>query len=108
MSIINNIYNNKVLPGERFTTFTIQHYYHQKHISWTPVFFADENIKAGYHYSASPRQKREFPPCWERVVNQSLTLQDLKLFTPTLEPTQPSDTPHNVSGPIEGLNAGRY
>ena len=88
---------HKVLPGERFTTFTIQHYYQQRHVSWTPVFFADENIKAGYHYSASPRQKREFPSCWEHVVNQSLVQQELKLYTPSLEPTQPPDASANAS-----------
>jgi hypothetical protein len=87
---------HKVIPGERFTTFTILHYYQQRHVSWTPVFFADENMKAGYHYSASPRQKRDFPECWRKVVNESTILQEQKIYTPTLAPT-PAPTNETTS-----------
>jgi hypothetical protein len=44
-------------------------------------------MKAGYHYSASPRQKRDYPSCWDKVVNESNTLQDQKFYTPSLAPT---------------------
>lgn len=97
---------HKVIPGERFTTFTILHYYQQRHVSWTPVFIADENMKAGYHYSSSPRLKRDYPSCWERVVNESNILQAQNKFSPSLEPTSLSAEPESLNTEDNGLNAG--
>lgn len=61
---------NKILPADRLYTFGVLHYYQQRHIQWTPVFFADENIRAGYHYHAVPRTPMGTPPCWEKLVSR--------------------------------------
>jgi hypothetical protein len=61
----------KLLPAERLVTFSILHYFQQKHVSWTSVFLADENIRAGYHYYAVPRSPQEPPSCWNKIVEQA-------------------------------------
>jgi hypothetical protein len=73
----------KLLPGARLTTFTIYHYYQQRHVSWTPVFLADENIRAGAHYM-DPNNKLEMPGCWRDIVSTSYAEQYL---APTAAPT---------------------
>ena len=66
----------KLLPAERFMAFMILHYYQQRHVSWTPTFFADENLHAGYHYAASPRQTLTIPSCWKNVVEKAKEEQE--------------------------------
>ena len=31
----------KLIPASRLSTFTIQHYYQQRHVAWTSVFLGD-------------------------------------------------------------------
>lgn len=57
---------NKLLPPTRLYTFAILHYYQQRHVSWIPVFAADENIRAGFH--SRQRTPAEVPPCWKTIV----------------------------------------
>lgn len=44
---------DKLLP-EYFSSFLIQHYYQQRHISWTPTFEVEENL----------RKDKQLPSCW--------------------------------------------
>lgn len=71
----------KLIPGERFYSFFVQHYFQQKHVSWTPVFFSDENIRAGINYQAVSKTMN-MPPCWEQIKAKALAEQ------------HPLDTPH--------------
>ncbi len=73
----------KLLPGARLTTFTIYHYYQQRHVSWTPVFAADENIRAGFHYTSSTN-KIDSGPCWAGIVGSGYAEQYL---APSITPT---------------------
>jgi hypothetical protein len=59
---------NKLLPPERLMTFAVLHYYQQRHVSWTPVFVADENIRAGFSYTG--RQNINVPECWNAIVTR--------------------------------------
>lgn len=74
---------NKLIPGERLTTFTVNHYYQQRHVSWIPVFFADEDTRAGLHYSS--KAPVDIPPCWAEIANA--TKQEMMMFTPTTAPS---------------------
>lgn len=76
---------NKLLPGDRFLTFTVLHYYQQRHVSWTPTFLADENIRAGYDYHATPKVESDPPECWRRMVN-SARLEQTQTSAPTNAP----------------------
>lgn len=58
----------KIIPGLKFTKFTIRHYYKSRHPSWIPVFFADENIRAGHSYDNSDKDVA-YPECWIEGVN---------------------------------------
>lgn len=72
----------KLLPAERLYTFSIQHYYQQRHVSWTSVFLADENIRAGYNYRAPPRQQpMEMPSCWSVIVENARKEQEESAHT---------------------------
>jgi hypothetical protein len=62
----------KIIPGERFSTFLVHHYYQQRHVSWTPTFTTDDDIHAGYH-----KKEQEVPFCWRPIVNASITEQSL-------------------------------
>lgn len=66
---------NKIIPGNRFTTFVVHHFYQQRHVSWYPVFFSDENLRAGYHYYAQPKVKLDMPPCWKDIQASALAEQ---------------------------------
>jgi hypothetical protein len=67
----------KLLPAERLYTFSILHYYQQRHVSWTSVFLADENIRAGYNYRAPPRQQpQDMPSCWATIVQNARREQE--------------------------------
>jgi hypothetical protein len=68
----------KLLPAERLYTFGILHYYQQRHISWTSVFLADENIRAGYNYRNIPRSgdPMEMPSCWKAIVENARKEQE--------------------------------
>jgi hypothetical protein len=57
----------KLIPARSFTTFTVLHYYQQRHVSWTPVFTAIENMETGYHYYANPKVKINLPSCWKNI-----------------------------------------
>eukprot|EP01032_Pedospumella_encystans_P025124 gene25124-28404_t len=39
----------KYIPGARFTTFSIYHYYKQRHVGWNGLFAYDDAIYAGYN-----------------------------------------------------------
>lgn len=43
----------KLLP-EHFSSFLIQHYYQQRHVSWNSVFLVEENL----------RLSDNLPDCW--------------------------------------------
>lgn len=60
----------KILPAHGLTTFSIYHYYQQRHVSWTSVYAADKNIRAGYHFASTPRVEEEIPSCWEEGVRR--------------------------------------
>lgn len=109
---------NKLIPGARLTTFTIWHCkhtwrnfilitwknnilylrhilhtskktdYQQRHISWTPVFVADENLRAGNHYYSNPKVKLNAPACWKEIVDQA-----------QLEQAPPPPPPPAATGP---------
>jgi hypothetical protein len=74
---------NKLLPAERLSTFTILHYYQQRHVSWTPVFISAENLNVGAEYTT--RGKRDIPPCWQEIVQRNEQLQQQTL-SPTKSP----------------------
>lgn len=57
----------KLIPAERYTTFSILHYYQQRHISWTPVFVVDDNIRTAHGY--------EIPECWKEISALNLAEQ---------------------------------
>lgn len=61
---------NKLLPPERLETFAVQHYYHQRHVSWKSLFQADENIRAGYDAYSTPRYAVQIPDCWKGIVDK--------------------------------------
>jgi hypothetical protein len=84
----------KLIPASRLTTFTIYHYYQQRHVSWTPVFFADENLVSGHVYSAAPGTQKVAspPPCWNELIATSMAEQ----FSPTMSPTA---SPNNTTNP---------
>lgn len=67
----------KLIPAERFMTFAVNHYYQQRHVSWTPVFFADENLRAGFHYYAVPRTVDPRPSCFGKLVEESRAEQGI-------------------------------
>jgi hypothetical protein len=50
-------------------------YFKSKHPSWTPVFSADENLRAGFHYTQRGNVERAPPQCWAHIVNASRTEQ---------------------------------
>jgi hypothetical protein len=79
---------NKLLPAERLTTFTIHHYYQQRHVSWTPVFFSSENLNAGFEYTS--RGHMDLPECWKPIAERNQALQAATAAPselPTLKPT---------------------
>lgn len=57
--------------------------YQQRHISWTPVFVGDENLRAGYHYYSNPKVKLNAPPCWKAIIDQG----QLEQAPPTAPPS---------------------
>lgn len=57
----------KLIPARQFTSFSILHYYPQRHVSWTPVFTAIENMESGYHYYAVPKTRIDLPSCWSDI-----------------------------------------
>lgn len=63
---------NKIIPGEHFSTFTVWHYYQQRHVSWISAFHAENNLMAGFHFSSNPRVRNDIPSCWTQIVNQSM------------------------------------
>lgn len=69
---------NKLIPADRFMIFAVLHYYQQRHISWTPVFLADENIRAGFDYHFVPRTAMNVPECWKDMVDFAKAEQDAK------------------------------
>ena len=73
----------KLIPAERLTSFSIYHYYQQRHVSWTPVFQAAENMMAGYHYYAVPKVPLNIPKCWRKLVSRHYAEQ---YPSPTLAP----------------------
>jgi hypothetical protein len=56
---------NKLLPGARLNTFTIYHYYQQRHVSWSPVFSMDESIRADVN------NKNSGGACWNDIVDSA-------------------------------------
>lgn len=67
----------KILPATGLTTFSIYHYYQQRHISWIPVFTSDENIRAGYHFAETkPKIPEQVPDCWDGLVAKSRQEQE--------------------------------
>lgn len=66
---------NKIIPGDRFMSFSVLHYYKSKHPSWTPVFASDENLRAGYHYTQRGNIQHSVPDCWDQLINTSRTEQ---------------------------------
>ena len=49
---------NKILPSDHFSMFLIQHYYHQRHVSWLPTYSEDYNIQ----------HDQSAPTCWKSFV----------------------------------------
>jgi hypothetical protein len=79
---------NKLLPAERLYTFSVLHYFQQRHVSWTPVFFADENIRAGYNFQSNPRYPmNNIPQCWDKLIAISKEDQAPKMQNSTLNST---------------------
>lgn len=62
--------------------------YQQRHVSWTPVFVGDENLRAGNHYYSNPKVKLNTPACWQSIVDQAQAEQ----YPPTLAPTMAATT----------------
>lgn len=52
----------KVIPAEHFQSYMINHFYPQKHVSWTGVFTTNEEIRSGHN---------GVPQCFESTVNQT-------------------------------------
>lgn len=78
----------KVIPARSFTTFTVLHYYAQRHVSWTSVFSAIENMESGYHYYSN-NVKIDLPNCWKNI--SLATISDIShdndnLTEPLLQP----------------------
>ncbi len=69
---------NKVIPASKLMTFSILHYYQGRHISWTPVFAADENIRAGYSYRAIPRSPMNVESCWHELIQKTREEEEIK------------------------------
>lgn len=67
----------KILPSERLYTFAVLHYYQQRHVSWTPVIMADENLRAGFHPRAVPRSPISMPACWDSIVKRARQEQNI-------------------------------
>lgn len=72
----------KLIPARHFMTFAVLHYYQQRHVSWKPVFLADDNMISGYHYYAIPKVKLETPTCWESLILETLAEQEQMLLLP--------------------------
>ena len=60
-----------------FGIFTLQTDYQQKHVSWTPVFTADENLLAGNHYYAVPKVPITAPDCWKETFAKAQAEQSV-------------------------------
>lgn len=60
---------HKLIPGDKFMSFVVLHYYQQRHVSWIPVFGAVENMESGFHYS-SPNVKLDTPDCWKNFIEK--------------------------------------
>jgi hypothetical protein len=86
---------NKLIPGRRLSTYAIWHYYQQRHVSWTPMFFADENLLAGYHYYSVPKVELNVPPCWKEIVDAARLEQ-----APPPPPPPPSDAADAPAAPV--------
>jgi len=65
----------KLHPAERFYKFGVQHYYQQRHVSWFPMWTANENVKAGFHHYSVPKAGLEVPDCWKDIVEESKAAQ---------------------------------
>ena len=63
---------NKILPADHFSSFLIQHYYQQRHVSWTPTYSTDYEL----HQNA-----REIN-CWNGI--KAATLKDSSNSPPFL------------------------
>ena len=92
---------HKIIPGERLHSFMILHYFQQRHVSWTPVFFGVENVIAGFDYSHGERNMNvepgSVPDCWKEVVERNLAHQRAT-GAPSFPPTSPPSTPAATSG----------
>lgn len=81
---------HKLIPGERLNSFMILHYFQQRHVSWTPVFFGVENVIAGFEYSSGARdvtaEPSNVPECWKGVVAKNL-IHQRETASPTRLPT---------------------
>eukprot|EP01034_Spumella_vulgaris_P033221 gene33221-40991_t len=55
---------NKLLPGTRLQTFSVNHYYHQRHTSNSEVFGLDEYLQTDYD------TRTAVGGCWEGVVDK--------------------------------------
>ena len=53
---------NKILPGEHFSSFLIQHYYQQRHVSWNPTYSADYEL----------HQNAKEISCWNDIKTENL------------------------------------
>ena len=62
----------------------------------------DENIHAGYHYSAVPKVKYEVPSCWQAMVKKGYAEQYLP--KPTIKSANLNDTNNNSSSQGASLN----
>ncbi len=56
---------NKIIPGTKIETFTVRHYYQQKHVSWIPVHTADQKVRKGKHYINDGMLG--VPDCWKDI-----------------------------------------
>lgn len=56
---------NKLIPGERFMTFNIQHYWAQKHVSWVGTWNVQETILEG---------KNNDLACWKKIKSKNIEM----------------------------------
>lgn len=76
----------KLLPAERLYALSILHYFQQRHVSWTPVIMADENLRAGFHPRAVPRSALKMPPCWQSIVSHAREEQNFTVASTATVP----------------------
>lgn len=65
----------KLIPGAKFTSFAVEHYYPARHSSWNhPLFTVDEHVRAGYFAWANPETRSEYyegASCWAEILKIS-------------------------------------